>query len=47
MPYVVRRQGSSKSKPYAIVNKRTGRVVGRSRTKAHAQASASIRNRSH
>lgn len=46
MPYTVRKT-KSKSKPYAIVNKSTGKTVGRSRSKRKAKISASIRNRAH
>ena len=44
MPYTVRKRGPKK---WAIVNKQTGRVVGHSRTKKDAQASARIRNGAH
>ena len=43
----VRKTGGSKAKPWAIVNKNTGRTVGHSRTKAKAKQSASIRDRAH
>lgn len=46
MPYTARKT-KSKTKPYAIVNKATGKTVGRSTSKAKAQASARIRNRAH
>lgn len=43
MPYTARRAGRG----YAIVNKATGRTVGRSTTKAKAMASARARNAAH
>jgi hypothetical protein len=43
MPYTVRKQGSK----YAIVNKNTGKVAGRSSSKRKARISASYRNRAH
>lgn len=46
MPYSARKRGA-KSKPWAIVNTKTGKVVGRSTSKTKAQRSASIRNRAH
>jgi hypothetical protein len=46
MPYSVRKSGS-KAKPWAIVNKATGKRVGSSTSKAKAQASARARNASH
>jgi len=45
MPYGVRK--GKGSKPWKIVNKRSGRQVGSSKTKRKARQSASIRNRSH
>ena len=43
MPYTVHKHGSK----WAIVNKRTGKRVGYSKTKTKAKKSASIRNRAH
>lgn len=43
MSYGVRKAGSR----WAIVNKDTGKVVGHSKTKANAQASANVRNAKH
>jgi hypothetical protein len=43
MPHAVRKTGS-KSKPWAIVNRQTGKIVGHSRSKRKAQISASIRD---
>jgi hypothetical protein len=43
MPYTVRKRGSW----YHIVNKNTGKSVGRSRSKRKAHIGKSIRNRSH
>ncbi|HKH13820.1 MAG TPA: hypothetical protein VKA47_04095 [Solirubrobacterales bacterium] len=40
MPHTVRKQGSK----YAIVDKNTGKVKGKSDTKKKAQASARIRD---
>jgi hypothetical protein len=40
MPYGVRKAG----KGYNIVNKATGKKVGRSKTKANAKKSAQVRN---
>ncbi len=40
MPHTVRKQGSK----YAIVDKSTGKVQGRSETKKKAKASARIRD---
>ena len=42
MPVVVRKRKGKK--PYAIVEKKTGKVKGRSSSKAKAQASARARN---
>ena len=42
MPYTVRK-GKGR-KPYKIVNKKTGRQAGASRSKKKAQASARVRN---
>lgn len=43
MPVVVRKRGTG-AKPYKIVEKHTGKVVGSSSTRAKAQASANARN---
>ena len=40
MPYSVRKRGSG----YAIVNKKTGKTVGHSPTKAQARKSVNARN---
>jgi hypothetical protein len=40
MPYKVRKSGAK----YAIVNKSTGKTVGKSTSKAKAQKSANVRN---
>jgi hypothetical protein len=40
MPYAIRKRGKS----YAIVNRRTGKTVGKSSSKAKAKASARARN---
>ena len=40
MPYTARKQRNG----YAIVNKKTGRVVGHSKTKAKAKRSINARN---
>jgi len=42
MPVTVRK--GSGAKPYKVVEKATGKVVGSSTTKAKAQASANVRN---
>ena len=42
MPFVVRK--GSGPRPFKIVNKDTGEVVGRSHSKSSAQASANARN---
>jgi len=45
MPYrVVKRSGD---KPYKIINKETGKIVGSSKTKANAEASVRARMASH
>jgi hypothetical protein len=41
----VRKTGGRK--PFAIVNKNTGRIAGRSSTRAKAKQSAAMRNRAH
>ena len=43
MPYQVKKRGSK----YAIVNKKTGRTVGKSTTKKKAKASVRARMASH
>lgn len=43
MPHTVHKRGSG----YAIVNKRTGKTVGKSASKRKAHISASIRDRAH
>lgn len=43
MPHVARKS-KAKGKSYAIVNKQTGKVVGRSKTKTDAQKSARARD---
>lgn len=45
MPYVIRRRGGKK--PYKIVNRNTGKVVGSSTSRAKAQRSVNARNASH
>lgn len=45
MPHTVRK-GKGK-KPYKIVNKRTGKVAGSSKSKRKARISASMRDRGH
>ena len=45
MPYTVRK--GKGSKPWKIVNKRTGKTVGSSTTKSKAKASARVRNAAH
>jgi len=45
VPYSVRKGGGSR--PWKIVNKQTGRVVGSSKTKSAAQASVRIRMAAH
>ena len=42
MPYTVRK-GKGK-RPYKVVNKKTGKQAGSSKTKKKAQASARVRN---
>ncbi len=46
MPYLVRKRGSG-VRPWKIINKSTGKVVGSSASRARAQASVRARNASH
>ena len=46
MPVKVEKRGSG-SKPYKIIEKATGKVVGSSETKKDAEASARARNYAH
>ena len=45
MPHSVRKTKGKKTKPYAIVNKKTGKTGGRSTSRSKAQKSARIRDR--
>jgi hypothetical protein len=45
MPHTVHKRGGKK--PYAIVNKTTGKVVGRSTSRVKAKQSAALRDRAH
>lgn len=45
MPYKIAKRGGEK--PYKIINKDTGKVVGSSTSRAKAEASARARNAGH
>ena len=47
MPHEVVRRPVRSDRNYAIVNRNTGKVVGRSRTRGQAQVSAGIRDKAH
>ena len=47
MPVRVQKRSNVKSRPWAIVEKSTGHIQGRSKTKRDAEASARVRNQAH
>ncbi len=47
MPVKVEKRGNVKSRPFAIVEKATGHIVGRSKTRKDAEVSARVRNQAY